>query len=78
MFIKPLPKHSKQVLLEFSGVLKLPEPAHLEQITLKQGIEFLVRILVLKVIFESSIFNFEIREFIPGNYYKIKHLFLDA
>ncbi len=58
MFIKPLPKHSKQVFLEFSGVLKSPEPKHFEQITLKQGIEFLVRILALKAIFESSIFNF--------------------
>ena len=62
MFIKPLPKHSKQVLLEFSGVLKLPEPAHLEQITLKQGIESSASVLALKAIFESSIFNLEIRE----------------
>jgi len=45
--------------------LKLPAPAHLEQMTLKQGIEFLVRILALKAIFVSSIFNFEIREIIP-------------
>ena len=60
--IKPLPKHSKQVLLEFSGVLKLPDPAHLEQITFKQRIEPSVRILALKAIFESSIFNFEIKE----------------
>ena len=58
MYIKPLPKHSKQVLLEFSGVLKLPDPAHLEQITFKHGIESLVRILAFKAIFESSIFQF--------------------
>ena len=43
-----MPKHSKQVLLEFSGVLKLPDPAHLEQISLKQGIESSVRIQGLK------------------------------
>ncbi len=73
-----MPKHFKQVLLKFSGVLKFPDPAHLEQITLKQGIEFLVRKLALKAVFESSIFNFEIREFITGINYKIKHLFLDA
>ena len=57
-----MPKQSKQVLLEFSGVLKLPDPTHLEQITLKQGIESSVRILALKAIFESSIFNCEIKE----------------
>tara|TARA_Y100000766_G_scaffold230139_1_gene203857 strand:+ start:340 stop:477 length:138 start_codon:yes stop_codon:yes gene_type:complete len=33
--MNPLPKHSKQVLLKFSEVLKLPEPQHLEQITFK-------------------------------------------
>ena len=58
--MKPLPKHSKQVFLEFSGVLKLPEPAHLEQITFKQEIDFSVRISTLKAIFDSFIFNFEI------------------
>ena len=54
--MQPLPKHSKQVFLEFSGVLKLPEQAHLEQITLKQEIEFSVRESTLKK-FYSSIFN---------------------
>tara|TARA_Y100000766_G_scaffold238095_1_gene214534 strand:+ start:336 stop:473 length:138 start_codon:yes stop_codon:yes gene_type:complete len=45
--MNPLPKHSKQVLLEFSGVLKLPDPAHLEQIFLIQEIDSSVKISAL-------------------------------
>ncbi len=69
-----MPKHSKQVLLEFSGVLKLPDPAHFEQITLRQGLNFSERNLGLKAIFEYSIFNFEIREIFTATNYKIKLL----
>ena len=72
-----MPKHSKQVLLEFSGVLKLPDPAHFEQTTWKQGLNFSERNLGLQAIFESSIFNFEIREIIRATNYKIKRLYWD-
>ena len=75
--MNPFPKHSKQVLLEFSGVLKLPDPAHLEQTTLKQGIGFSVRILALKAIFEYSIFNFEIVEIDQEITIKLKGYLLD-
>lgn len=70
-----MPKHSKQVLLEFSGVLKLPDPEHFEQISLRQGLNFSERNLGLQTIFESSIFKFEIREIIRTSNYKIKRLY---
>ncbi len=58
--------------------MKLPAPTHLEQMTLKEGIEFLVRILALKAIFVSSIFNFEIREIIPHATIKLNAYFWDV
>ena len=54
MFIKPLPKQTKQVFLEFSGVLKFPDPTHLEHLILLIEIT-LSEIISFKAIFEFSI-----------------------
>ena len=54
MFMKPLPKQTKQVFLEFSGVLKFPDPPHLEHLIL--SIEIMPsEIISFKAIFEFSI-----------------------
>ena len=54
MFIWPLPKQTKQVLLEFSGVLKFPDPPHLEHFIL------LIEIASSKIISIKAIFEFSI------------------
>ena len=54
MFIQPLPKQTKQVFLEFSGVLKFPDPPHLEHLILLKGIAS-SEIISFKDIFEFSI-----------------------
>ena len=54
MFMYPLPKQTKQVLLEFSGVLKFPDPPHLEHSTLPIE-NALSEIISFKAIFEFSI-----------------------
>ena len=38
MFTKPIPKQTKQVLLEFSVILKILAPTHLEHLILLIGI----------------------------------------
>ena len=54
MFMWPLPKQTKQVFLEFSGVLKFPEPPHLEHLIL------LIEILSSEIISFKGIFEFSI------------------
>ncbi len=54
MFVYPLPKQTKQVFLEFSGVLKFPEPPHLEHIIL------LIEIASSEIISLKEIFDFSI------------------
>ena len=54
MSIYPLPKQTKQVLLEFSGVLKFPAPPHLEHLILSNDITS-SEIISFKAIFEFSI-----------------------
>ena len=54
MFMKPLPKQTKQVFLEFSGVLKFPAPPHFEHFILSIE-ETSLEIICFKAIFEFSI-----------------------
>ena len=54
MFMKPLPKQTKQVLLEFSGDLKFPAPPHLEHLILSIDITS-SEIICFKEIFGFSI-----------------------
>ena len=54
MFMKPLPKQTKQVLLEFSGDLKFPAPPHLEHLIL------LIEIASLEIISFKENFVFSI------------------
>jgi len=54
MVMKPLPKQTKQVFLEFSGVLKFPAPPHFEHFILSIE-ETSSEIICFKAIFEFSI-----------------------
>ena len=59
MFMKPLPKQTKQVLLEFSCVLKFPVPTHFEHLILSIDITSL-EIIFLKAIFGFSILSYQL------------------
>ena len=48
----PLPKQTKQVFLEFSGVLKFPDPPHLAHLIL------LIEIASTEIISFKTIFEF--------------------
>ena len=52
MFIKPLPKQTKQVFLEFSCVLKFPAPPHFEHFILS------IDVTSSEIIFLKEIFGF--------------------
>ena len=73
--MKPLPKQTKQVLLEFSGVLKFPAPPHFEHFILSIDV-MSSEIICLKAIFEFSIFGLSTVVSIPTANYNVKLLFL--
>ena len=75
MLIKPLPKQTKQVLLEFSCDLKFPAPPHFEHFILSIEVTS-SEIICLKAIFGFSIIGLSTVVSITTANYKVKLLFL--
>ena len=71
----PLPKQTKQVFLEFSGVLKFPAPPHFEHFILSIDVTS-SEIICFKAIFGFSIIGLSTVVSIPTDNYKVKLLFL--